>query len=100
MPPPEDTLFCAFKESRVPTYHLNFSSPANILRMEKASICDVTSTPNPPPHPIYKKDSSSSYKAVLNIWGVGMEENRRSLHSTPFESGAQSREAGLRAARA
>lgn len=100
MPPPEDTLFCAYKETRVPTYHLNSSSPANILRMEKASICDVTSTPNIPPHPIYKKDSCGFHKAALNIWGAGVEENRKALCCSPFEAGAQGGEAGLRATRA
>lgn len=102
MPLPEDTLFCAYKETRVPTYHLNSSSPANILRIEKASICDATSAPNSPPTLFTKKVLAAFTKQLsISKWGgLGMEENRKALHTIPFESDAQSREAGLRPARA
>lgn len=98
MPPPEDTLFCAYQETRVPTYHLS-SSPANILRMEKTSICDVISTPKPH-HSIYKKESFRFHSAELNTWVGGMEENRRALHCLPLGPEQKVREARVRAARA
>lgn len=67
-PPPEDTVFCAYKESRVPTYHLNSSPPANTLRMEKASICDIASAPSPPP-PHLPKTIPSAFNEQISVPG-------------------------------
>lgn len=88
MPPPEDMLFCAYKETRVPTYHLNSLSPANILRMEKASICDATSTPSPHPS-IYRKESFQFLQNRSLHLGVEIKDKGESPHCLCFAVGAQ-----------
>lgn len=88
VPPPEDMLFCAYKETRVPTYHLNSLSPANILRMEKASICDATSTPSPHPS-IYRKESFQFLRNRSLHLGVEIKDKGESPHCLCFAVGAQ-----------
>lgn len=91
VPPLEDMLFCAYKETRVPTYHLNSPSPANILRMEKASICDVTSTPSPHSSSS-RKESFSSCKT----WGWGWRRKGKLLLVSALRLGHRGQKAGLR----